>query len=70
MCEKSRLFASAVPNVLTGSERTQHVLTASNAYNIIIYLNLMGSGTEEEVGLIFICTYDLCVVLWRAPARV
>jgi hypothetical protein len=61
-CEKSRLFALAVPNVLTG--RIQHVLTASNEYIIIIYLNPMSSGTEEEVGLIFICTYDLYVVLW------
>jgi len=65
-------YALAVPNVLTGTERTQHVLTACNEYNIIIYLNLMSSGTEdeEEVGLIFTSTYDLCVVLCRVPARV
>jgi len=30
----------------------------------------MSSGTEKKVGLIFICTYELCVVLWLAPARV
>lgn len=70
-----RFFALAVPNVLTGTERTQHVLTARNEYNIItIYLNLMSSGTEGEeyeVGLIFVSTsYDLCVVLWRVPAHV
>lgn len=70
-----RFFALAAPNVLTGAERTQHVLIARNEYNIIIiYLNLMSSGTEveeEEVGLIFVSTsYDLCVVLWRVPARV